>query len=52
VSPAAVAELMRRAKLKVEAVAVDENLFTRPGPRVVLAAAELNRILDQWERSH
>jgi len=52
VSPAAVAELMRRAKLKVEAVGVDENVFTRPGPRIVLAAAELNRILDQWERSH
>jgi iron complex transport system substrate-binding protein len=52
VSPAAVAELMRRAKMNVEAVAIDENVFTRPGPRVVLAAAELNRILDQWERSH
>ncbi len=52
VSPAAVAELMRRAKMRVEAVGVDENVFIRPGPRVVLAAAELNRILDQWERSH
>jgi ABC-type hemin transport system substrate-binding protein len=52
VSPAAVAELMRRANLNVEAVGVDENVFTRPGPRVVIAAAELNRVLDQWERSH
>jgi iron complex transport system substrate-binding protein len=32
------------------AVPVDENLFTRPGPRVAAAAAELNRILDAQER--
>jgi iron complex transport system substrate-binding protein len=31
---------------KVRAVPVDENLFTRPGPRVGEAAAELNRIFD------
>jgi iron complex transport system substrate-binding protein len=30
---------------------VDENRFTRPGPRVAEAASELNRILDAWERS-
>jgi hypothetical protein len=30
----------------VSIVGVDENLFTRPGPRVSLAAEELNRILD------
>jgi hypothetical protein len=36
----------------VQAVAVDENVFTRPGPRVVTAAAGLNSILDRWERSH
>ena len=29
---------------------VDENVFTRPGPHVVEAAAELNRIIDRWER--
>ena len=52
VTPGAIAELMRRTKLHVEAVAVDENTFTRPGPRVVRAAEDLNRILDQWERSH
>ena len=31
----------------VKAVAVDENLFTRPGPRVGRAAAEMNRIFDE-----
>jgi len=36
----------------VRAVAVDEDVFTRPGPRVVRAAEELNGILDSWERSH
>jgi iron complex transport system substrate-binding protein len=48
----AVDELLRRANVRVDAVAVDENLFTRPGPRVPMAAAALNRILDQWEQSH
>jgi iron complex transport system substrate-binding protein len=32
-------------------VGVDDNRFTRPGPRVVSAAADLNRILDEWERT-
>jgi iron complex transport system substrate-binding protein len=49
---AAVDDLLRRAKVRVDAVPVDENLFTRPGPRMPQAAAELNRILDQWERAH
>jgi iron complex transport system substrate-binding protein len=48
----AVDELLRRAHVHVDAVAVDENLFTRPGPRMPMAASELNRILDQWEKSH
>jgi len=52
VSRGAVEDLLRRAKVHVEAVAVDENVFTRPGPRVTLAAAELNQILDQWEKAH
>jgi len=52
VTASAVDALLRRAGLRVEAVAVDENVFTRPGPRVVAAAAELNRILDSWEASH
>jgi ABC-type hemin transport system substrate-binding protein len=38
-----------KLKERVSIVAVDENLFTRPGPRVAKAAAELNRILDAWE---
>ena len=37
-------------KRRVTVVAVDENLFTRPGPRVAQAAQELNRILDSWRR--
>jgi iron complex transport system substrate-binding protein len=32
------------------AVAVDENRFTRPGPRVAVAAADLNAILDRWKK--
>ena len=52
VAPTAVDALLRRAGVRVEAVAVDENVFTRPGPRVVQAAADLNRILDSWEASH
>lgn len=37
---------------RIALIAVDENLFTRPGPRVVAAAMELNRILDRWQQSH
>jgi iron complex transport system substrate-binding protein len=52
VTRGAIDALLGRAKVHVQAVAVDENVFTRPGPRVPLAAVELNRILDQWEHSH
>ena len=38
-------ELLRRVQL----VPVDENVFTRPGPRVVDAAARLNEIIDAWQ---
>jgi iron complex transport system substrate-binding protein len=38
-------------KRRVTVVPVDENLFTRPGPRVAAAAQELNRILDSWRPS-
>ena len=34
----------------VQLVAVDENVFTRPGPRVVEAAARLNEIIDAWQK--
>jgi iron complex transport system substrate-binding protein len=36
---------------KARIIPVDENLFTRPGPRVAEAAAGLNAILDAWERT-
>lgn len=43
---AAVPSVLRR----VQIVAVDDDRFTRPGPRVALAAATLNDIIDRWER--
>jgi iron complex transport system substrate-binding protein len=47
VTPEAVRALLSRAGTKnVQAMAVDENLFTRPGPRVGEAARILNKILD------
>jgi len=52
VTLAAAGALLHRAGVRVQAIAVDENVFTRPGPRVVTAATELNRILDSWEASH
>jgi iron complex transport system substrate-binding protein len=51
VTPAAVEALYRAApelRGTTTAVGVDENRFTRPGPRVAQAAAELNAILDRW----
>jgi ABC-type hemin transport system substrate-binding protein len=52
VTPAAIRELLLRTNMNVQAVAVDENIFTRAGPRLADAAASLNQILDAWERSH
>ena len=52
VTPQAVEALLGRAHLRVRAVAVDEDMFTHPGPRLADAAAELNRICDAWEREH
>jgi ABC-type hemin transport system substrate-binding protein len=52
VSAAQVEALKQRAKLSCTVVAVDENVFVRPGPRMAEAAAALNRIIDEWERSH
>jgi len=47
VAPEQVRALLDRAGTKnVEAVAVDENLFTHPGPKVGKAAEMLNAILD------
>ncbi len=55
VTPAAIEALFRATpelRKRTVAVAVDENRFTRPGPRLVEAAAELNSILDRWEGEH
>jgi len=41
-------ELRNRAMI----VAIDENRYARPGPRVVDAAADLDGIIDRWEKSH
>jgi iron complex transport system substrate-binding protein len=41
-------ELLRTVQL----TAVDDNLFTRPGPRVSEAAQALNGLLDRWAASH
>lgn len=52
VTPRQVQALLNRTSgVHPMAVAVDEDLFTRPGPRVADAAAALNAILDTWERS-
>lgn len=51
VTPRQIEVLRRRAPgLNAEAIAVDDDLFQRPGPRVAAAAAALNAILDAWER--
>jgi ABC-type hemin transport system substrate-binding protein len=52
VTRAQVDALAARAKLTCAVVPVDENVFVRPGPRMAEAAAALNRIVDEWERSH
>jgi iron complex transport system substrate-binding protein len=52
VTPEAVAALAGRAHLNIRAVAVDEDAFTHPGPRLTDAVAQLNRICDEWERAH
>jgi len=41
-----VSALLARAGLKTRVIAVDEDVFQRPGPRVGDAAASLNAILD------
>ncbi|HEU4887701.1 MAG TPA: helical backbone metal receptor [Thermoanaerobaculia bacterium] len=51
VTPQQVAALQKRVpELRAEIVAVDEDIFQRPGPRVAQAAQSLNAILDQWQR--
>ncbi|MDQ3283424.1 MAG: helical backbone metal receptor [Acidobacteriota bacterium] len=51
VTPQQIAALQQRVpELKAQIVAVDEDIFQRPGPRVADAAHRLNAILDAWER--
>ncbi|HUP60303.1 MAG TPA: ABC transporter substrate-binding protein [Thermoanaerobaculia bacterium] len=51
VTPQQMKVLMQRVpSLRAEVVPVDEDVFQRPGPRVVLAAAALNAILDARTR--
>lgn len=51
VTPQQIAALQKRVpELRAEIVAVDEDIFQRPGPRVAQAARSLNAILDQWQR--
>jgi ABC-type hemin transport system substrate-binding protein len=51
VTPQQIAALQKRVpELRAQIVAVDEDIFQRPGPRVTLAARSLNAILDQWQR--
>ncbi len=52
IAPAQIRALVERipALRSAKIVAVDENLFTRPGPRVAETAAALNALLDRWER--
>ena len=52
VTPQAVETLLGRAHLRIRTVAVDEDMFTHPGPRLADAAAQLNGICDAWERGH
>ena len=49
VGEAQIAKLLARG-VKTHAVAVDENLFGRPGPRMARAAASLNAAIDAWEK--
>ena len=51
VTPQQIAALQQRVpEMKAPVVAIDEDIFQRPGPRVAEAAHRLNAILDAWER--
>lgn len=52
VTRAQVDALLARAGVTPQVAVIDENVFTRPGPRVPQAAAALNRILDSWPSTH
>jgi ABC-type hemin transport system substrate-binding protein len=46
----AVVALFAKAPKAPRIIAVDENTFSRPGPRIVEAAHQLNEILDSWQK--
>jgi len=50
VDHAQVVALFAKAAKQPEVLAVDENIFSRPGPRIVDAAAILDTTLDAWEQ--
>lgn len=50
VTPQQVDALLAKAGLQTRVIAVNEDIFQRPGPRMVDAARALNAILDRWER--
>jgi ABC-type hemin transport system substrate-binding protein len=55
VGPAAIEQLFRAApelRARMQLVPVDDNLFTRPGPRVPETAQQLSSILDGWSMLH
>jgi iron complex transport system substrate-binding protein len=43
--------LKRVPNVRAQVVAVDEDIFQRPGPRLAIAAKSLNAILDRWSGS-
>jgi ABC-type hemin transport system substrate-binding protein len=51
VTRAQIDALLKRTNAKCEAIPIDENRFTRLGPRTPEAAALLNEIFDRWERT-
>ena len=55
VTPQAIEQLLRSApelRDKTMMTGVDDDLFTRPGPRVPETAQALNAILDRWSMLH
>ncbi len=45
-----VVALFAKAARQPQVLAVDESIFSRPGPRIVDAATILNATLDAWEK--
>ncbi|MGA7614156.1 MAG: helical backbone metal receptor [Thermoanaerobaculia bacterium] len=49
VSGSRIRRMLPKGRREGGVIAVDEDLFSRPGPRVAAAAKELARIEDRWE---